>query len=217
MQADGAPGALPSPRRVSDALSAAIAGSGAARLVSASLALFEAGGKLLLDEGTKRAVRGVAERAAESTLAMVTGPLIGPVGALARPPRALIAQASGAARALGPVAVRAAGAEILKGATRAAGIGLAIDGAIASVEAAAAVRRGTLDRRGAASYVAKEAAAGAVATGTGVLVGAGFVVLTGGAATPVVFAVGALGSIGARRALRRFTRAPRAVQVREIS
>ena len=103
-----------------------------------------------------------------------------------------------------PHAARAAGKEILKGASKAAGLGLVIDGAVASVEAVVAVRSGSMDRKSAAEYVAKEAATGAVATGAGVLLGAGLVALTGGVAAPVVFAVGAIGSIGTKRLLRRF-------------
>ena len=47
--------------------------------------------------------------------------------------------------------------------------------------------------------------ASSVATGTGVLLGAGLVALTGGVATPVVFAVGAIGALGTKRALRYVT------------
>lgn len=203
-------------RRVGDSLRAVIAGSGAARVIASSVALFEAGGRLVLREGTRSALRGAAERAAGSALAMAAGPLLGPAAALAKQPGVLVSKTAGAVRAVGPIAVRAAGKEILKGAGKAAGIGLAIDGAVASIEAAAALRSGAMDRRSAASYVAKEAATGAAATGAGVLLGAGLVVLTGGTAAPVVFAVGALGSIGAKKVLRRITRARREVEVREI-
>lgn len=194
-----------SPRSVTDALRAVIAGGGAAKVLASSAALFEAGGKLLLDEATRSAVRGVAERSAESALALATGPLLGPVTVLAKKPIGMLSNVNKAARAAGPVVARAASREVLKGAGRAAGIGLLIDGAVASVEAAVAVRRGTMERDAAVKYVATEAATGAVATGAGVLLGAGLVVLTGGVATPVVFAVGALGSIGAKRLLRRFS------------
>ena len=79
-----------------------------------------------------------------------------------------------------------------------------VDGAFATVESVVRVRAGTMDKNEAVSHVVKEAATGAAATGAGVLLGAGLVALTGGVAAPVVFAVGALGSIGAKRALRRW-------------
>lgn len=202
------------PRSVGDALRSVIAGSGAARLVAASSALFEAGGKHLLDEGARSMVRQVAEKSAESALALTAGPLVGQAAILGKKPIAMLANTAKAAKAVGPVAAKVAGKELLKGAGRAAGIGLAIDGAVAGVEAIAAVRAGTMDSREAAGYVAKEAATGAVATGAGVLLGASLVALTGGVAAPVVFAVGALGSIGTKRLLRRLAERPREVEVR---
>jgi hypothetical protein len=193
----------PEPRKLGDALRAVFAGSGAARAIAASAALFEAGGKHLLDEGTKSALRKVAEQGAENALAVAAGPLLGPVTALAKKPIAMLPNVGKAARAVGPLAARAAGKELLKTAGRAAGIGLVIDGAIAGVEAISAVRNGSMEKKDALGYVAAEAATGAVATGAGVLVGASLVALTGGIAAPVVFAAGALGSVGAKRVLRR--------------
>lgn len=204
------------PRSIGDALRAVIAGGGAARVLSSSVALFEAGGKLLLDEGTRSAVRSVAERGAESALALAAGPLLGPTSLLAKKPIAMLSNAGKAARTIGPVVARSAGKELLKGAGRAAGIGLMIDGAVAGVEAAVAVHRGEMEKKEAVTYVAKEAATGAVATGAGVLLGASLVVLTGGVAAPVVFAVGALGSIGTKRLLRRLTTKEKTVVVREV-
>lgn len=206
------------PRRLANVIRSVVAGSGATHVLAASVALFEAGGRMLLDEGTKSLLRSAAERGAESALALASGPLLGPVTLLAKKPIRMIANAGKTARSAAPFAARAAGAEVLKGAGKAAGIGLVIDGAIASVEAFTALRKGTMDRKSAASYVAKEAATGAVATGAGVLVGAGLVALTGGTAAPVVFAVGALGSLGAKRALQRLTRRnSRELVVRQIS
>ena len=193
------------PRSVGSSLRAIIAGGGAARVMASSVALFEAGGKLLLDEGVKSAIRRAAEHGAESALALAAGPLLGPTQMLMKKPIAMLANGGKAARAIGPVVARAAGKEILKGAGKAAGIGLVIDGAVAGVEAAVAMRSGSMDRKEAAKYVATEAATGAIATGAGVLLGAGLVALTGGVAAPVVFAVGALGSIGTKRILRRVT------------
>jgi hypothetical protein len=209
--------AVSEPRGVGDALRAVIAGGGAAKAIASSLTLFEAGGKLLLDEGTRSLVRGAAERGAESALQLAAGPLLGPAHAALKKPIAVLANSGKTARTLGPAVVRTAGKEILKGAGKAAGIGLVIDGAIASVEAVVALRNGALDKKAAASYVATEAATGALATGAGVLLGASLVALTGGVATPVVFAVGALGSIGTKRALRRLTEKRAVITVRAAS
>jgi hypothetical protein len=196
------------PRGVADALRAVAAGSGATRVMASSVALFEAGGKVLLTEGTRNLVRSAAEKSAERAFAVAAGPLLGPVTTFAKAPIRLLTGGGKLARSTAPVVARVAGKEILKGATKAAGIGLVLDGAIAGVEAIGAVRDGSLDRREAAKYVVKEAATGAVATGAGVLLGAGLVALTGGVAAPVVFAVAAVGSIGAKHWLRRVTTKP---------
>lgn len=209
--------------RFRDGLRAVIAGGGAARLIETSAAIFEAGGKNVLTEGAQKIVRDVAAKGAKQVLAVATEPLVGVAGEAAVKPIAALAAsatsgASGAVKTLGTAgrfgrfaglgrhAVRLAGKEVLKGAGKAAGIGLVIDGAVASIHAVGSVRDGSMDKKKAVTYVAKEAATGAVATGAGVLLGAGLVALTGGAAAPVVFAVGALGSIGTKRALSRWTR-----------
>ena len=205
------------PRSVGDALRSVVAGGGAARALSASVTLFEAGGKTLLDEGAQSAVRAVAVKSAESALAIAAGPLLSFVARSAKKPITMLANTGKAARAVGPAAARLAGKELLKGAGRAAGIGFVIDGAVAGVEAIVAMRSGAMTGRGAAGYVATEATTGALATGAGVLLGASLVALTGGVAAPVVFAVGAIGSIGTKRLLRRLTVRPAAVTVREVA
>ena len=189
---------------------AAIAGGEAAKLISSSAALFEGGGKLVLSEGAKQAVRQVAERGASRAIAMSAGPILASAGSLAAKPVLALTTKAGAAsvmaKGVGKHALRAAGTQVLKGAGKAAGIGFVLDGAVASVEAIVAVRNGSTDRRSAAIHVVKEATTGAIATGAGVLLGAGIVALTGGLAAPVVFAVGALGSIGTKRLLRHYIR-----------
>jgi hypothetical protein len=202
-------------------LRAAIAGGEAAKLILSSAALFEGGGKHLLSEGAKQAVRQVAERGASRAIAMSTSPNLASAGELAAKPVLALTTMAGAAlglksgasgaasvmaRGVGKHAMRAAGKQVLKGAGKAAGIGFVLDGAVAGVEAIVAVRNGSTDKRSAAIHVAKEATTGAIATGAGVLLGAGIVALTGGLATPVVFAVGALGSIGTKRLLRHYIR-----------
>ena len=215
--------------QIVDSLRAAIAGGEAAKAIAASTVLFEGGGRHLLSESTQKAVRHVAERGATRAIAIATGPVLESATALAGKPlaslgatlgtkagaalgapvsRAVIAAKAGKALVKGASkqAVRLAGKEVLKGAGKAAGIGFVLDGAIASVEAIVAVRNGSSDKKTAVKHVAKEATTGAIATGAGVLLGAGLVALTGGIAAPVVFAVGALGSIGTKSLLRRLVK-----------
>lgn len=203
---------------IAESLRAAIAGGQAAHVITASAALFEAGGKHVLSEGAKRAVRGVAERGAQKAILLATQPVLATATELATKP--LLAMSAkhaaksiaskGASKAVaagvGKHAMRIAGTEVLKGAGKAAGIGFLIDGAVAGLEAIVAVRNGSTDKASAIKHVAKEATTGAIATGAGVILGAGLVALTGGIAAPVVFAVGALGSIGAKSLLRRVIR-----------
>jgi hypothetical protein len=207
---------------IAESLRAALAGGEAAKLIASSAALFEAGGKHMLSAGAQKAVREVAERGAARAIAMTTGPILESAGSLAAKPliamtakagaalglkqSAGVAAGSALAKGVGKQAMRMAGKQVLKGAGKAAGIGFVLDGAVAGVEAIIAVRNGSTDKRSAAIHVAKEATTGAIATGAGVLLGAGLVALTGGIGAPVVFAVGALGSIGAKRLLRRVVR-----------
>ncbi|MDB4939017.1 MAG: hypothetical protein JWP87_5989 [Labilithrix sp.] len=198
---------------IADSLRAALAGGEAAKLLASSAALFEAGGKHVLSEGAKRAVREVAERGASRAIQMTTGPILESAGSLAAKPILALSSKVGSASAtttlakgVGAQAMRMAGKQVLKGAGKAAGIGFVLDGAFAAFEAVIAVRNGSSDKKTAALHVAKEATTGAIATGAGVLLGAGLVALTGGIAAPVVFAVGALGSIGTKRLLRRVVR-----------
>lgn len=201
---------------VSDSLRAAVAGGGAAKLIASSAALFEAGGKKILSEGAQHVVRTAAEKGAEQAILLTAGPVVESAQGLARGLDAAGSALSFGAKAaknsgklaLGAstAAFKAASKEVLKGAGKAAGIGFAIDGAVAGIEAVIAVRNGSSDKATAVKYVAKEATTGAIATGAGVLLGAGLVALTGGVAAPVVFAVGAMGSLGTKRLLRRFVK-----------
>ena len=194
------------PRNVGDMVGALIAGGRAAHVIGSSVTLFEAGGNVLLSEGTKTLLRNAAERGAENALGYAAGRVLGPA-TMAKMPN-LLAAAADVAAASGPFAVRAAVKELLKGAGRAGGFGFVIDGTIASLEAVIAIRDRGVDRRSAVKHVAKEAVTGAASTGAGVLLAAGMVALTGGAAAPVVFAVGAGGALGAKRWLRRLTMTP---------
>ena len=206
------------PARVemTDSLRAAVAGGEAARLIASSAKLFEAGGKHVLSAGAQEVVKKAAERGATSAVLMATGPVLESAAGMARGMDAaatalsLGAKTAKGAKTLavgaGKQAFRIASKEVLKGAGKAAGIGFLIDGAVAGFEAVMAVKNGSTDRVSAAKYVAKEATTGALATGAGVLVGAGLVALTGGVAAPVVFAVGAVSSLGTKRLLRRLVK-----------
>lgn len=186
----------PDPVNIVDSLRASVAGNGAVAVSAASATLFDAAGKHVLDAGTRRAVQSIVARGATAALA-AEAPFVA-AGQVVQSftTRELATVAAGQA-------ARVAAREVLRGAGRAAGVGFVIDGAFASVEAIVAVRSGGADRVKAVGHVAKEAISGALATGAGVLVGAGLVALTGGVATPVVFAVGALSSIGVKRVTRR--------------
>ncbi|WP_148313198.1 hypothetical protein [Sorangium cellulosum] len=203
-----------------------VAGSGAVAVRGAAEALFSAAGKGLLDEGARE---GLRRAMVENTTAVVDAFAPGlSVGAQAtakiivdqggKQAGALVAQA--AARQAGQAALtdgasaavaktltrevmKTAGREVLKGAGKAAGIGFVIDGAFGAYEGVTAYQRGEMTRKEAMVHAAQEASTGAVATGAGVLLAAGLVAVTGGAAAPLVFAVGAGGAIGAKQVLRR--------------
>src|SRR3712207_5387269 len=85
------------PRSVGSGLRAVIAGGAAARVIASSVALFEAGGKLLLDEGAKNALRRAAEHGAESAFALAAGPLLGSTQMLMKKPIAMLANTGKAA------------------------------------------------------------------------------------------------------------------------
>lgn len=201
----GADGRVSEPRSVGDAIAAMIAGGAAARIMSSSAALFDAGGRLLLDERTRQLVRTTAQRGAEHAFGYAAGPLLGPATTARLPD--MVTESVDVASAAGPFAVRAAAKEVLKGAGRAGGFGFVIDGAIATLEAVSAVRDGSMDRRGAAMHIAGKGVAGGASTGAGVLLGASVVALTGRVAAPVVFAIAAFGAMSAKRLLRRLMNA----------
>lgn len=203
-----------------------IAGSGAVAVRGAAEALFSAAGKGLLDEGAREGLRRVM---VENTTAVVdalapglslgaqtTAKIIADQGGTQA--AAIVAQAAGlhagkaaltdgvsaaVAKGLAREAMKAAGREVLKGAGKAAGIGFVIEGAFGAYEGVTAYQRGEMTKKEALAHAAQEASTGAVATGAGVLLAAGLVAVTGGAAAPLIFAVGAGGAIGAKQVLRR--------------
>ncbi|WP_438007273.1 hypothetical protein WME89_00210 [Sorangium sp. So ce321] len=203
-----------------------IAGSGAVAVRGAAEALFSTAGKGLLDEGARE---GLRRAMVENTTAVVdalapglsmgaqatakvivdqggkqAGALVLHEAARQAGQAALTEGASAvAAKALAREAMKTAGREVLKGAGKAAGIGFVVDGAFGAYEGVTAYQRGRMTKKEALAHAAQEASTGAVATGAGVLLAAGLVAVTGGAAAPLVFAVGAGGAIGAKQILRR--------------
>jgi hypothetical protein len=202
-----------------------VAGSNAVSVRGAAEVLFTTAGKGLLSEGTRHGLRRtvvensvvvmdalapglslgareasqlVAEQSAKQAAAVVVQEAARQTGRAA-----LTEGAPEAVKALARETAKAAGREVLKGAAKAAGIGLVIDGAFGAYEGISAHRRGEMTKEQAFAHTAKEASTGAVATGVGVLLAAGLVAATGGAAAPVVFVVGAGGAIGAKQLLRR--------------
>ena len=153
--------AISDPRNVGDMVGALIAGGRAAHAIGSSVTLFEAGGNVLLSEGTKTLLRTAAERGAENALGYAANRVLGPaamakMAKMAKMPN-LLAAAADVASATGPFAVRAAVKELLKGAGGAGGFGFVIDGTIASLEAVVAIRDRGVDRKSAVKHVAKEA------------------------------------------------------------
>ncbi|WP_437635246.1 hypothetical protein [Sorangium sp. So ce854] len=219
-----------------------IAGGGAVAVRGAAEALFSTAGKGLLDEGAREGLRrAMVENTAAVVDTFAPGLSMGPQATAAaklivdqggKQAGALVAQeaarragqaaladgaSAAAAKALAREAMKTAGREVLKGAGKAAGIGFVIDGAFGAYEGVTAYQRGEMTKKGALAHAAQEASTGAVATGAGVLLAAGLVAVTGGAAAPLVFAVGAGGAIGAKQILRRLVgRASSKILVRPV-
>lgn len=202
-------------QKVERIFGATVAGAGAVAVKLSAEFLFEVGGRKILTESAKQTLR---QAVAGTAKGMLDTALPGGLGELAHEGVRKLSMATEAlatssvpARAITYVGGKAsrrlalsATSNILKGATKAAGVGLVVDGVIGGIEATRAYRKGEMTKREAAAHVAKEAATGAVATGMGVAVAAGLVAVTGGLASPLVFAVGAGASMGAKRLLRRW-------------
>jgi len=105
----------------------------------------------------------------------------------------------GAVRSVAATAARQVGVA----AGRAAALGFLLDGGVAAFHAVRRVRRGETTRNEAAKDVAREAFAGAVATGVGVLAVSAVVALTGGLGAPAAFFLGAGASMSAKHLVKR--------------
>jgi hypothetical protein len=160
-------------------------------LARAATTLYEAGGAQMLGAGTQAALRVAAEGAGVNVM--------GAGAALF-----LREGAKQVARNAGRQVAVSAGKQILKGATRAAGLGLAIDGAFATYEAVRAVRAGDMTKPMAFQHVGKEAVSGALATAAGTLACVGLIALTGPISIPAAVVCGAGASLGAKTVLRKW-------------
>jgi hypothetical protein len=188
-----------------DLVMGAIAGQGALGVQHAAQALYEAGGKRLLHEGLQAGVQRMCTRASLETITVLAPTLlVEGMGAAAVPSglRALTV-ATGAAAVQ---TARAAGAQVLRGALRAGGVGLVIDGAVGAVSGLWAYRRGTMTGKQACLHTVREAGTGAVSTATGVALAAGVIALTGTLAAPTVLAIGAGGALASKLGLTRLLR-----------
>ncbi len=195
-------------------LRATIAGSQATTILPASEVLFEAGGRLFLDEPARQAIRSGAEVGARRALGDIVPRIVVDVGAEAVPAAATLAQETAGqvvkttTRETARAAARVAAGQVLRGVGRAAALGGAMDAVIGGAEATIRYRRGDLDRRSAARHVARETATGALASGAGVAAVAGVVALTGPIGALSAAAVAGGTAIAAKLALSRSS-APR--------
>jgi len=210
---------------------AKLAGDAAVAVSLSAVRVFSAGGQRLLGEVTQKAIQASVARAGEQLLTAATPrglqrfltlpstEVVGGATRLAAQVLPTSATAEGAVIAgaksgltlkkLQPISgavIRSASRDVLRGASRAAAIGLLIDGGIGAVEGYLAYRRGRLSRTEALLHAGKEAASGALATGTGVMLAGAAVALTGAMGGPAVFVIGAGGAIAAKHVLKRALR-----------
>src|SRR5580698_4812001 len=177
-----------------DAVRSAIAGSASSSLRGAAVALFEAGGRRVLPMAVQKAVRTAVEREASRVL---TGTGLLPQGVSA----AGKLLEGNMARTVVMHGAKAAGRQVFRSLSAAAGAGALVDGGWALYQAVGQVRGGTMTRQEAARHVAREAGTGAASTVAGVAAATMLVAMTGGVAAPAVFLVGAAASLGAKAGL----------------
>lgn len=185
----------------------ALAGQGALGVQHAAQALYEGGGKDLLDSTLQAGVRRLCTRGARGAVSVLAPTLLseGAAEAATAVPPMLRALTVSAGTITGQTA-RAAGAQVLRGALRSGGVGLVIDGAIGAVTGALAYRRGSMTGKQACVHTAIEAGTGAVSTATGVALAAGVIALTGALAAPTVLVIGAGGALATKLGLGRLLR-----------
>ncbi|MBY0524627.1 MAG: hypothetical protein K2R98_14580 [Gemmataceae bacterium] len=192
--------------KVVHALRGKAAAAHAVAIRGAGETLFHEVGQHVLTESTRQTLRTGVEEATSRALKHSAPGLLRQAasGAAGKTAPALTSNVGREfTKASSGAVARAAGVEVLKGAGRAAGVGLALDGAVASVEAVHGYCHGRLTGAEACTHVAREASTGALAAGGGVLLATGLVVVTGGMAAPAVALIAAGGSIGFKLGLKR--------------
>lgn len=183
-----------------------LAAQAALGVQAAAQVLYETGGKEVLAASTQAGLRKTLAGGAVNTVATLA-------------PQLLVEGTQEATAFLGPKVARelvgatgkvvlaetarAASAQVLRGALRAGGVGLLLDGAFGAITGVRAVRKGTMTRREACVHTATEAGTGAVSTVAGVALAAGVIALTGALAAPTVAAIGAGGALAAKLGLGR--------------
>ena len=179
----------------------AIAGQAALGVQEAAQVLYAAGGQRLLHAGVQAGVQRLCTRGALDTVTLLAPTLLiagAAEASAAAVPSTLLAVASATAQT-----ARAAAGQVLRGALRAGGIGLVVDGAVGAASGLWAYRRGAMTGKQACVHTATEAGTGAVSTATGVALAAGVIALTGGLAAPTVLAIGAGGALATKLGLTR--------------
>jgi hypothetical protein len=184
-----------------DLVMGAIAGQAALGVQEAAQVLYTAGGQRLLHAGVQAGVQRLCTRGALDTVTLLAPTLLiagAAEASAAAVPSTLLAVASATAQT-----ARAAAGQVLRGALRAGGIGLVVDGAVGAASGLWAYRRGVMTGKQACMHTATEAGTGAVSTATGVALAAGVIALTGGLAAPTVLAIGAGGALATKLGLTR--------------
>lgn len=160
-------------------------------VTDAAKALYEKGGKRVLSDELQDVVRAGAELKSQDTLCRMGIESVD----LPVPSTSVVKET--------PKGVGSASKQVARGMGRAAGIGAAIDGGLAAVEAALAYQRGEMTAKQALVHVGKEAATGGIAGAAGVALAAGTVALVGTLSAPAVAALSVLGSLATKTGLVR--------------
>jgi hypothetical protein len=181
-----------------------------ATAAAAAEALFHGGGKELLHEAPRMALRATVEKAASQVAAGSAPALVAQAARFAAQEAQAVAGGPGnGAAAMVQVArggargamVRGAAKAVARSMGRAAGVGGALDGALGAVKAYGLLRRGTIDRKGAAKLVAVEGATGAASAALGVGAVAAVVALTGPIGFSAALLVAGATSAGSKLAM----------------
>ncbi len=166
----------------------------------AAEALFHGGGKDLLHEVPRAALRASLESAARQVADGTAPALAAQVARFAAKEAHVVPRGAMVTVARGAV-VRGAAKAVARSMGRAAGVGAALDGALGAVKAYGLLRRGAIDRKGAAKLVAVEGATGAASAALGVGAVALVVALTGPIGFSAALLVAGAASAGSKLAM----------------